>query len=252
MQVYKITNLVNGKVYIGKWQGRSVERRWQIHLQTAASGRGFYLHNAIRKHGADAFKIEVLATANSKEELAELERRLIAEHKATDPQIGYNLAKGGEGGFSYPGERNSFYGKHHTEETKKILRKKCPRSGWTHSEDTKKRISCSHAGKKFTEEHRQHLSLAKQGTKLSAERKQQISEFFKGIPRNEMWKQRISTALTGRKFSVEHRQRLSMSRSKPKIAILCAMCPVSFQAKASSHRKFCSRSCYYASQRSRS
>jgi group I intron endonuclease len=214
MVVYKITNRVNGKIYIGKWQGKSVERRWQIHCQTAQSGRGFYLHNAIRKYGVEVFTIEVLATANTKEELSALERSLILEYKAVDPQIGYNLAKGGEGGFSYTGERNPFYGKHHTEKTKAVLREKCPRIGWKHSAETRSKISRAHTGKKFTAEHRQRISQSKQGTVISLTTRQKMSATLKKTPRSAEWRANISAALKGKTKSEAHRQALSASRRK--------------------------------------
>jgi group I intron endonuclease len=97
MLVYKVTNQTNGKVYIGKWQGKDIAQRWRNHLRTASAGRGFYLHNAIRKYGPENFAIEVVATASSKQELASLERQLISSHQSTNPKIGYNLARGGEG-----------------------------------------------------------------------------------------------------------------------------------------------------------
>ena len=55
--IYKITNKINNKVYIGQTIN-SLEKRFKQHLSEAKQGKNCRLHSAIRKYGIDAFVIE--------------------------------------------------------------------------------------------------------------------------------------------------------------------------------------------------
>lgn len=90
MLVYKIQNLVNGKVYIGK-TSLSTKRRLQIHFQKARGGSQTYFHRAVRKYGETNFFITPFATTQTDIDL--LERVCIAQEC---PE--YNMTVGGEGG----------------------------------------------------------------------------------------------------------------------------------------------------------
>ena len=99
MHIYRFTNLVNGKVYIGQTKNR-VEDRKRDHILAAHKGVKSPLCAAIRKYGEENFKFEVIATAASEQELNDLEVILIAEHKSyiRDPgSNGYNQTRGGKG-----------------------------------------------------------------------------------------------------------------------------------------------------------
>lgn len=98
MLIYRVTNTVNGKVYIGKWSHPTVDQRWRLHKSAAKRESPLYFHRAIRKYGVDSFKVEVIdRTAKTKEELSELEKSYIALHQSNDSEKGYNLTLGGEG-----------------------------------------------------------------------------------------------------------------------------------------------------------
>jgi hypothetical protein len=94
--VYKITNLMNGKVYIGQTT-ETPKARFHRHANKALHNkRGCtYLYAAIRKYGPEEFWVEKIADAPTKEELDVLEIRLIAEHQATNRAVGYNICPGG-------------------------------------------------------------------------------------------------------------------------------------------------------------
>ena len=65
--IYKVTNTVNGKLYIGQ-TSRTIEVRWREHIQDAfgRNNKGFFaLHRAIKKYGKDAFKIEQIEECDS-------------------------------------------------------------------------------------------------------------------------------------------------------------------------------------------
>ncbi len=93
--VYMATCIPSGKCYIGI-TSQTVIRRWKRHCLDARKGNGFYFHSAIEKYGADQFRIELIATARSLRDAAELERASIAKHNSFGAG-GYNLTKGGEG-----------------------------------------------------------------------------------------------------------------------------------------------------------
>ena len=92
--IYKTTNIVNGKIYVG--QKKSKEFLGQRYL-----GSGKYLKCAIQHYGEDKFVVSLIKTANSKEELNDLEKFYIKKFNATDYDIGYNIANGAVGGDTY-------------------------------------------------------------------------------------------------------------------------------------------------------
>lgn len=96
MNIYKITNLINNKIYIGLTK-KSIESRFYHHKYTATNGKGYYLHNSMRKYGVDNFEIELLDWAEDLKTLKEKEIFYIKEYKTTDPNYGYNLTLGGDG-----------------------------------------------------------------------------------------------------------------------------------------------------------
>src|SRR5580692_5966403 len=97
MYVYKITCLVNGKIYIG--QSKCYKARFKAHIRAAIncteSAPRSHLGNAIRKYGVENFRVEKLCTASSVEEMAELEIYYIKKFKSYKRAIGYNLSMGG-------------------------------------------------------------------------------------------------------------------------------------------------------------
>jgi group I intron endonuclease len=90
--IYKITNKINGKIYIGQTT-KTIKQRWYEHLYTNPT-RKYILHKSMDKHGRDNFEIEELAVAFNAEELDRLEVQFINELNTLDPN-GYNLELGG-------------------------------------------------------------------------------------------------------------------------------------------------------------
>lgn len=98
--IYKITNCINGKMYIG--QTIHPNRRWTEHKQKARNGQDqFPIHLAIAKYGADNFTFEIIEWT---EDFNNEERRLIQELNTLSPN-GYNISEGGENNVMY-GEQN--------------------------------------------------------------------------------------------------------------------------------------------------
>lgn len=95
MIIYKITNKINGKIYIGQTI-RTLKERWKNHKEQAKSGkRCRAIHHAIRKYGIENFTVEQIDLAVSQEELNEKERYWIEFYDSTNRDKGYNLTDGG-------------------------------------------------------------------------------------------------------------------------------------------------------------
>lgn len=92
--IYKITNKVNGKVYIG--QSDNITARWQKHRKTAFNPNNrcynYPLYRAIRKYGLDNFEFEIIEECPV-EELDNKELLYISKYKAFGQ--GYNQTAGG-------------------------------------------------------------------------------------------------------------------------------------------------------------
>lgn len=150
--VYVITCRVNGKQYCGQTH-KGAWKRWQQHVETARSGGGYALHAAIRKHGVEAFDIEVLfdnltlVQANEREASVIMERRLIAR--------GYNQCEGGGNLSKTPEVRAKI---------------SATLKGRSMPLEQRREISEKLIGRTFSPEHCRRLSLQKQGDRNPARR----------------------------------------------------------------------------------
>lgn len=94
--IYKATNLINGKSYIGKTT-QFKERIWQ-HLRMYEKEDCLF-HQEIDKYGIDNFSWEVLDTTDTNEKAVELEKQYVEKYQTLKP-LGYNMNKGGTGGHN--------------------------------------------------------------------------------------------------------------------------------------------------------
>lgn len=97
--IYKITNLINNKVYIGKTE-RTVNKRWKEHVKNAKTDKyqNIILYRAMRKYGIDNFKVEAIDEVSNFEDLDEREIYWINYYQSCGEK-GYNATGGGEGGI---------------------------------------------------------------------------------------------------------------------------------------------------------
>ena len=99
MIVYKITNKISGKIYIGQTI-QSIDKRICNHLADSKRNRKgrvkSKIHKAISKYGITNFVFEVIDTAISQEELNQKEQHYIKIYKSNTNTIGYNLLSGGK------------------------------------------------------------------------------------------------------------------------------------------------------------
>lgn len=105
--IYKFTNLVNHKAYIGI-TANPIKRK-KTHLSMAMNGSEYLIHKALRKYGEDQFDFEVIAQTWSKDFAFELEQSFIEEFHSYSNDIrfgGYNMTKGGDGVDSETARRN--------------------------------------------------------------------------------------------------------------------------------------------------
>ena len=89
--IYKTTNKVNGKVYIGQHKVRSV------FATDRYLGSGVKLKPAIKKYGKENFSKEIITIAMSQLEADVLEKYYIEKYDSTNPEKGYNILIGGQG-----------------------------------------------------------------------------------------------------------------------------------------------------------
>lgn len=172
--IYKATNILNGKCYVGfdsNWP-----KRKKCHKSRADIANNQYFHKSLKKHGFDNFVWEVLYQGTDKDyTLNVMEPKLIAENESHFTLNGYNLTYGGEGTL----------GRIVSEETKRKLSQSG--KGKVISPEAKQKMSLAkkgkpspNKGKTFSEEHRLKLSLAKLGKSRDNETKNKISSKLKG------------------------------------------------------------------------
>ncbi len=189
--IYKATNKINGKIYIGQTV-KNLNYRIMEHLSKVKHNfnRGIF-HNALRKHGIQSFEWSTIDIADSGDILNEKEIYWISYLNSKIPN-GYNLTDGGNGG-----------------------------SGHKLSEETKRKMSETHKGKIQSEEHKRKISEANKGKParnkgkhLSEEQRKHLSEITKGV--EKPWLKGKPGPNKGKKFSEEYKRKLSEShKGKP-------------------------------------
>lgn len=109
MIIYKMTNMVNNKSYIGQTtktfneryysRGVGMERVYNYHSSLKNLGRSYNEHllRAIEKYGVDNFTIEILEVCKTQSSLNKREEYFIKLFKTCNPKFGYNSTKGGDG-----------------------------------------------------------------------------------------------------------------------------------------------------------
>lgn len=210
--IYKTTNKVNNKIYIG--QKKSAKFLGEAYL-----GSGKILTQAVAKYGKEMFSVELIDTADTLEELGEKEKHWIKTLNSQDPSVGYNITPGG---IHVPieGQDNGFYGKHHTEETKQKLRESRKNSP-PMSQETRNKIADAHRGSHRTLETRKKMGDQQRGRKQYTDGvvikyffpdKDEIPEgFYPGTPEHVKQKQRQSNKNKKHNISDDGRKRLTES-----------------------------------------
>lgn len=195
MFIYKTTNLINGKIYIG--QTSTPEHKMYL-------GSGHLIELAIKKYGKSNFKREILERCDSREALNEREVYWISKYNSLAP-VGYNLSSGGNSHSLHPytiEKLKSYKGAMHwinraplevsnaikkkisdgnkgksngplSEETKRKMSES--KKGKRHSAISRKKMSIAHTGKKLSDKHKRNIAKGGTGKKLSEETKMKLS-----------------------------------------------------------------------------
>ena len=174
--IYRITNKLNGKSYIGK-TSMNFGDRWDCHRAQLNGGYhdNPHLQNAWNKYGADNFEFEIIEVVNNHEMLNELEMKYISEYRSHD--MSYNLHDGGDGGYNL--------GRHLSEDTKRKI-----------GEKNRKKASQSTRDKMSTSQKRRFQSWSDSD--------------------RSAWGEKMSRRASGYHWSEESRARFSeLQRTKP-------------------------------------
>lgn len=180
--IYKITNTINNKAYIGITT-KTPEERWRAHLNAIKTGKGCpLLRSAVNKHGADKFKIETLIICFD-DDLYRFEKDYIKKYNTLAPN-GYNAHEGGECG-------GNFTGKTHSQETKEkigIISHKL------HSEMTTEQKT--HLGRLISNGIKNSIKFQEYITRARLDRLNgNITYAYLSIPKSEETKRKISKSV---------------------------------------------------------
>ena len=157
MQIYKITNKLNGKIYIGKDEKSNINYY----------GSGKNIKAAILKYGIENFdKVIIEDLISDRKTLQEKEKYWILKYNSIDSNIGYNISNGGDGGDTISNNPNKI----------NIIKK----------------ISNTLKGRLFSNEHKHNLKLNHNSKNPEVGKK--ISEKLKGVPKSEEHKIKLSIA----------------------------------------------------------
>lgn len=183
--VYKITNIINGKVYIG--QSINIKARWKDHVNALnrQDSHSILLQRAWDKYKEENFTFEILELC-PEDMLDKIEMKYIELYDARNN--GYNIESGGNSN------------KHLSDDTKQKIREAC--LGRQHSDDTKQKMSKSRTGK----------NNGMYGKNHSEESKRKMSESKKGKPghpSSEKQKEAARRSNTGKTVSKETRIKIS-------------------------------------------
>lgn len=181
--IYCAYNNINEKVYIGYTNTTLYRRKIAHYYKSKHNDSNNYFHCALNKYKKTDFTWFVLYQNNNTDSLKSKEKYFISFFKSNNRNFGYNLSSGGEQCYfntevrkklsekaksrNLGGKNNPFYGKKHSEETRKhwsnIRKGKIPQNGFVkHSEETKKILSDSRKKWSSIESNRQKLSLYNQ------------------------------------------------------------------------------------------
>lgn len=232
--IYKITNKINGKIYIGQ---HSKSDNSLEDLDKSYWGSGIKIIKAIKKYGREAFTREILCWCDSLEELNTREKYYITTLNCLNDTIGYNIAKGGSAGNLISGyseeEKRVYYNKISNSNKKAWenleIRNKYLNSFYNRGQIWREKISKSlmgHKGHSMSEENKEKLrkrnlgntyglgNKSKTGQIMSEETKKKLSLANKEIPHTKEWNEKVSNSLKGIPKSEKHKQ--ALRKPKPK------------------------------------
>lgn len=169
--IYQITNLVNGKIYVGVHKTKNLDDGYM--------GSGKIIRRAILKHGIENFKKDILEFFDMPESMYLREKEIVTKEFLARSDV-YNLRRGGTGGFDYINKTNPtpFKGRTHSDSTKQLLRE--INTGRKLSAEHKEKISQNNWSKSNPVRQREHARLIASKRIRTEEEKKKISASLKG------------------------------------------------------------------------
>jgi len=224
MIIYKVENKINGKIYIGQTT-TSLNDRMKRHYKDMRHGSDVYFHRALRKYDKNDFEWSIIDSANSIDELNELEIMYIKKYNSFidwDGCNGYNMTEGGNN--SSPSMK-----------TRKILREYAieqfknghPNKGKTYEEifgsekskEIKVKLSQINLGRTLTDEHREKIRQGNLGKTVTEEFRERMRVMNMGRTHSKETRKKISESLrgkpgrnTGNNHSEETKRKISNSK----------------------------------------
>lgn len=222
--IYKTTNLITNKIYVG-------QKHSNVFLGERYLGSGKKLKDSIAHYGKENFKAELIEEIDSELLMDEREIYWINFYNATNKNIGYNISEGGNVNRTFIGGNNPFYGKHHSEETRKKMSENNSHYmlGKHLSEETKNKIRYKNKNKIISNETREKLSLnaktnpnyGMKGKKVSDETKLKLSLSKLGKPSKAKGKVHITNDLEDKMINLDelsHYLELGWRRGRKKFS----------------------------------
>jgi len=184
--LYRVTNKINNKIYIGQTVKPSA--RWWQHKHDAIDPK-IPFHYAINKYGADNFEFEIIATCKSQNDANYIETELVKQYEShISTGKGYNAT---HGGMNAP----------KTEEFKQMMKK------WHASLSTEERAKISQKQSEATIKQIAEHGHPAQGNKWTEEQRIKLSETLKALDKDAIYtpevRKRMSEAHIGFKQSPE-------------------------------------------------
>ena len=165
--IYKYTNIINGKIYVGV-TNRGIKTRRYEHILGSRKNPKFKFHQAIKKYGINSFKEEILVeNVMTRDEANKLEIYYISIFDSY--KNGYNMTQGG-------GNRGEF----------------------KHTNQSREKMSKSHLGKKLSNEHSNNISNSLRGKSKSIEHRLNVINAITGLKRSEVEKIKMSNRMKGK------------------------------------------------------
>jgi len=205
MLIYKATNKIDGKIYVGQTMRNLKARLKQyVSLVGQKSKRNKFV-NALRKYGFDNFTFEIIDTGENIDELNKKEIMWIEFYQSISPNLGYNVDIGGHNAlksiFCKNKIKSALKGRHLSEQHRKkisismsgkkhpfyghqgggVICKKCgvihnfTMAGKHLKPEAVEKVAAAHRGKKHTPEHRKNISDSKKGIRATPEHRKALS-----------------------------------------------------------------------------
>ena len=235
MGIYTITNLINGKFYLGSSNNLRLRKMRHFRQLNKGTHHSVHLQRAFDKYGSENFEFKILELVEE-DKLLEVEQKYLDSLRPFDGKNGYNMSEGatnciltGINHWTYgvPTEQQTWFGKKHTEETKNKIRqaqigplnhafgKPSALKGIPHTDEHIRRNRESHKGQLawnkgktgiYSKESLEKMRIAATGRSVSDKVIHKSKEWIENISKGKKGKRRGSENPNSRRviqFSVE-------------------------------------------------